>query len=146
MKCKGLDLVFDDGRRMYKVTLVLNHRQEEKNSVLFVDQWREIDDIGNGRWQPLEKEAVDPSAEDLKRMAADVISSAAVSIRSKGECRVQFCRKQCPPLPADVPVSRGSWNTYCEKCGCLYYNHPSYYYPSGIGHVHRICDGRFVHL
>lgn len=66
LKCKGLDLIFDDGRRMYKVTLVLNHRETEKNGVLFVDQWREFDDIGNGRWQPLEKEATDPSAEDLK--------------------------------------------------------------------------------
>lgn len=60
-------------------------------------------------------------------------------------CPVEFCRKDCKPLPDGVEVFRiGTW-AICETCGKAYCQHEEYYYPTGMGHAVRLCDGTYGH-
>ena len=61
-------------------------------------------------------------------------------------CPVMFCRKQCAILPKDAVVIRASGMMVCTICERLFYDHEMFWYPSGMGHAHRLCDGTFVHL
>lgn len=62
------------------------------------------------------------------------------------KCLVRFCRKECPPLPLDAEVFRASGHALCDLCRKPFYEHPTYYYPTGMGHVVRACRGVFYHL
>jgi DNA-directed RNA polymerase subunit RPC12/RpoP len=62
------------------------------------------------------------------------------------KCLVEFCRDKCPILPEDVEVIRASGQVRCPECNRKYLVHPTYAYSSGMGHVVRSCDGKFLHL
>lgn len=61
-------------------------------------------------------------------------------------CSVEFCRNNCPPLPADAEVWRASGLVPCETCGLALDDHQQFAYPSGMRHVVLGCDGRYYHL
>lgn len=64
----------------------------------------------------------------------------------KACCIVEFCRNNCPILSTDAEVLRASGLVQCEICGQTLYRHPTYAYPTGMGHVVRGCDGKYYHL
>lgn len=59
---------------------------------------------------------------------------------------VPHCRKACEILPKGAEVVRASGDCLCEQCGKPYYEHPTFAYPSLMGHCVQACDGRFLHL
>lgn len=66
--------------------------------------------------------------------------------RRKNGCRVQFCRLGCKPLSDHAEVIRASGEARCQICGVENRFHEKFYYPNGMGHVVKACDGRFLHL
>lgn len=61
-------------------------------------------------------------------------------------CPVELCRGNCKPLPEGAEVIRADGMVVCDTCGQVYHKHERFYYPSGMGHCVRACDGMYLHL
>jgi len=60
-------------------------------------------------------------------------------------CLVQFCRKDCPTLPSNAYVIRGSDASICPICKRTVGQHDTFAYPTGMRHVYKTCDGKYIH-
>jgi hypothetical protein len=61
-------------------------------------------------------------------------------------CIVDFCRRNCKPLPESAEVNRASGKAACPVCCAWLMDHEQFYYPTGMGHAVRDCEGRYWHL